>query len=131
MNKIDQYLHDALKRKASDLHFVSGDPVRVRVHGLLDKVDDARLDIETARECLLEIMSTETQRAFERDEAERFSAPQWHRGDIPLDPLPCNVTGGTQSSAGHPFTVQTDTRHDPGHRQDRIGKVDNPRGDDR
>jgi twitching motility protein PilT len=73
MNKIDQYLQDALKRKASDLHFVSGDPVRVRVHGELDKVDDSLLDIETARECLFEIMGSATQQAFERDESADFA----------------------------------------------------------
>ncbi len=35
MNKIDEYLQTALKKNASDLHFVSGDPVRARVHGEL------------------------------------------------------------------------------------------------
>ena len=35
MAQIDQYLEAALKQKASDLHFVSGDPVRARVHGNL------------------------------------------------------------------------------------------------
>jgi Tfp pilus assembly pilus retraction ATPase PilT len=33
MNKIDNYLQAALGQKASDLHFISGDPVRARVHG--------------------------------------------------------------------------------------------------
>jgi twitching motility protein PilT len=47
MSKIDHYLQEALKRNASDLHFVSGDPVRVRIHG--------------------------EQKAFEKDEAADFA----------------------------------------------------------
>ena len=35
MAKIDEYLLQALEGNASDLHFISGDPVRARVHGLL------------------------------------------------------------------------------------------------
>ena len=37
--KIDQFLNTALQSNASDLHFVSGDPVRARIHGTLQVVD--------------------------------------------------------------------------------------------
>ncbi len=73
MSKIDQYLQEALKQKASDLHFVSGDPIRARVHGGLQVLVDDRLDVETAQECLFEIMDGTTQRAFEKDEAADFA----------------------------------------------------------
>ena len=33
MASINQYLEAALKKRASDLHFISGDPARARVHG--------------------------------------------------------------------------------------------------
>ena len=46
MNKIDTYLEAALKQNASDLHFVSGDPVRVRVHGVLQILMDEKLETE-------------------------------------------------------------------------------------
>jgi twitching motility protein PilT len=73
MAKIDQYLEAALKQKASDLHFVSGDPVRARVHGVLQVLSEGELDTETARECLLEIMDATTQREFEARESADFA----------------------------------------------------------
>ena len=73
MNKIDEYLTKALEQKASDLHMVSGDPVRVRVHGNLGVLTDERIDTETVQEALYEIMDGATQRDFERDEAADFA----------------------------------------------------------
>ena len=73
MANIDQYLQEALKKKASDLHFVSGDPIRARIHGSLQLLSEGELDVETARECLYEIMDGTTQRAFEKDEAADFA----------------------------------------------------------
>jgi len=73
MSKIDQYLQEALKLGASDLHFVSGDPVRTRVHGGLRVLMEEKLDIETAQQCLFEIMDGTTQRAFEKEEAADFA----------------------------------------------------------
>ena len=73
MARIDQYLEGALKQKASDLHFVSGDPVRARVHGSLQVLSEGELNAETARECLLEIMDATTQRAFEKHESADFA----------------------------------------------------------
>jgi twitching motility protein PilT len=73
MSKIDQYLQEALKLGASDLHFVSGDPVRTRVHGGLRVLMEGKLDVETAQGCLFEIMDGTTQRAFEKEEAADFA----------------------------------------------------------
>jgi twitching motility protein PilT len=73
MPQIDQYLKAALKQRASDLHFVSGDPVRARVHGRLQVLMEERPPPDTAREILFEIMDGVTQRAFERDEAADFA----------------------------------------------------------
>ncbi len=73
MSKIDQYLQEALKHKASDLHFVSGDPPRVRVHGGLQKLREDVIDTETVTECLQEIMDGTTQRAFDKDDAADFA----------------------------------------------------------
>jgi twitching motility protein PilT len=73
MPRIDHYLQSALKQRASDLHFVSGDPIRARVHGRLQVLMEERLSTEAAQEALFEIMDGVTQRAFERDEAADFA----------------------------------------------------------
>ncbi len=73
MNRIDAYLEQSLKQSASDLHFVSGNPVRARVHGELRILMDEKLTVEGVQECLFEIMDGTTQRTFEEKEAADFA----------------------------------------------------------
>ena len=73
MNKIDQFLKDALVKSSSDLHFISGDPPRVRIHGSLTKLNDQPLALEMVREALYEIMSGTMQRDFEKNDAVDFA----------------------------------------------------------
>ena len=73
MNKIDSYLEAALKQNASDLHFVSGDPIRVRIHGGLQILKEEKLETEHVGEALYEIMDGTTQRAFKKDDAADFA----------------------------------------------------------
>jgi twitching motility protein PilT len=73
MNKIDTYLQAALKQNASDLHFISGDPVRARVHGSLSNLMEETLSIDVVREAMMEIMDGVTQKAFEQDDAADFA----------------------------------------------------------
>ncbi len=73
MPQIDQYLTAALKESASDLHFLSGDPVRARVHGELKTLVDDRLSVEHVHECMLEIMDGTTKRDFDEDDAADFA----------------------------------------------------------
>jgi twitching motility protein PilT len=73
VNKIDQYLKDALVKNSSDLHFISGDPPRVRVHGTLTQLNDNVLAVDAVREALYEIMTGTTQRDFEKDDAVDFA----------------------------------------------------------
>jgi len=73
MNKIDEYLQAALKKNASDLHFVSGDPVRARIHGELQILMEEKLTIDFVQEAMLEIMDGTTQRTFEKEEAADFA----------------------------------------------------------
>jgi twitching motility protein PilT len=70
---IDKYLEAALKSSASDLHFLSGDPVRARIHGDLKTLIEEPAGVDHVRECLLEIMDGITQREFERDDAADFA----------------------------------------------------------
>ncbi|MEM7501297.1 MAG: type IV pilus twitching motility protein PilT [Pseudomonadota bacterium] len=73
VHKIDQWLMDALKRKSSDLHFISGDPARVRIHGSLTTMGNDPLSIDEVKHCLYEIMSGTMQRDFETNDAVEFA----------------------------------------------------------
>jgi len=73
MNKIDQFLKDALAKSSSDLHFISGDPPRVRIHGLLSVLNDEILTIDVVKDAVYEIMSGQQQRDFEKDDAVDFA----------------------------------------------------------
>ena len=73
MNKIDQFLKDALVKSSSDLHFISGDPPRVRIYGSLTTLSDEILTIDFVKEAVYEIMSGQLQRDFEKDDAVDFA----------------------------------------------------------
>jgi twitching motility protein PilT len=73
MKKIDEYLLAALKESASDLHFLSGDPPRVRVHGGLKNLMDKRLTVEEVQEAVFEIMDGAAQRTFAEHDAADFA----------------------------------------------------------
>jgi twitching motility protein PilT len=73
LNKIDEYLKSALVKESSDLHFISGDPPRVRVHGSLSELNEETLSIDFVKESVYEIMSGTTQQDFERDDAVDFA----------------------------------------------------------
>ena len=72
-HKIDRWLLDALKKNSSDLHFISGDPARVRVHGALTVLGGDPLSIDEVKDCLYEIMSGTMQRDFETHDAVDFA----------------------------------------------------------
>ena len=73
MKKIDQFLRAALQQNASDLHFLSGDPPRVRIHGGLQNLMDTDLTTELVQESVFEIMDGTAQRTFEEKDAADFA----------------------------------------------------------
>ncbi len=73
MSQIDKYLTAALAKQSSDLHFISGDPPRVRVHGSLGTLSNETLALDFVKECVYEIMTGTTQNDFERDDAVDFA----------------------------------------------------------
>ncbi len=73
MPQIDPFLQAALKSNASDLHFLSGDPVRARVHGNLQVIVEQAPSVAQVQECISEIMDATTQRAFEAEDAADFA----------------------------------------------------------
>ena len=73
MNKIDEFLKDALSKSSSDLHFISGGPPRVRVHGSLTLLNEEKLTIPFVKDCMYEIMSGGLQKDFETFDAVDFA----------------------------------------------------------
>ena len=73
MAKIDLFLQQALKQNASDLHFVSGDPARARVHGNLSTLREGRLSTDEVEAAVFEIMDGITRKAFDEDDAADFA----------------------------------------------------------
>ncbi len=73
MRQIDSYLEEMLKQSASDLHFISGDPVRARIHGNLRPLMDEKLTTDRVDICLKEIMDGTTKRSFEEYDAADFA----------------------------------------------------------
>jgi twitching motility protein PilT len=73
MTTIDKFLSAALEKNASDLHFISGDPVRARIHGGLQNLMDEPLTIDRVQEAVFEIMDGGAQRAFEENDAVDFA----------------------------------------------------------
>ena len=71
-NKIDAYLKDALSKSSSDLHFISGDPARVRIHGELTLLNEEKLKTDEVKEALYEIVSGTIQRDFDSNDAVDF-----------------------------------------------------------
>ncbi len=73
MAGIDKYLQAALEKKSSDLHFISGDPVRARVHGNLQVLMEEELTTDVVEKCVYEIMDGTTRRFFDQNDAADFA----------------------------------------------------------
>jgi twitching motility protein PilT len=73
MKLIDKFLKASLEQNASDLHFVSGDPPRARVHGGLQSITEEKLSIEVVQNAMTEIMDGTTQNTFEEHDSADFA----------------------------------------------------------
>ena len=73
MKKMDQFLQASLQQNASDLHFLSGDPPRIRVHGGLKNLMEQKLTVEFVQDAIFEIMDGAAQATFEREDAADFA----------------------------------------------------------
>ena len=73
MAKIDEYLEEILKRDGSDLHFMAGDPPRIRLYGKLMTLREDRLAPEFVREALYEIMPRKALERFETRDGTDFA----------------------------------------------------------
>ncbi len=69
--RIDEYLREVLAKNGSDLHFVAGDPPRIRLYGELQSLRNEPLRQDYVQELLAEIMTrAATQRLAEKDGAD-------------------------------------------------------------
>ena len=73
MNQIDEFLREMMAKEGSDLHFLAGDPPRVRVHGELTVMREERLSKEVAEEALYQIMSGVDQQNFSKRNSTDFA----------------------------------------------------------
>jgi len=54
--RIDEFLKEVLSKNGSDLHFIAGDPARIRLYGELQPLRPEPLTAEFVKEALMEIM---------------------------------------------------------------------------
>ncbi len=73
MPVIDTYLNEILDKRGSDLHFIAGDPARIRQYGDLMPLRPEKLDPTMVREALYEIMPRIAVDRFETKEGADFA----------------------------------------------------------
>ena len=71
--KLDEFLKEVLVKGGSDLHFVAGDPPRIRLHGELQTLRDMKLDREVVREMLYEVMTRRAMSQLEQKDGADFA----------------------------------------------------------
>ena len=73
MARIDEFLAEVLNRKGSDLHFLAGDPPRIRLYGDLLQLRPEKLAPEFVREALYEILPKQALERFEAKDGTDFA----------------------------------------------------------
>jgi twitching motility protein PilT len=73
MAQIDQLLEEVLRRRGSDLHFLAGDPPRIRLHGELTPLRGEPTAADAAKEALYEIMPRKAVERFESKDGADFA----------------------------------------------------------
>jgi twitching motility protein PilT len=73
MAQIDSLLEEIVKRRGSDLHFLAGDPPRMRLHGELSPLRGEATPAETVKEALYEIMPRKAVERFEAKDGADFA----------------------------------------------------------
>jgi len=71
--RIDEYLTEVLNKKGSDLHFLAGDPARVRLYGDLQPLRQEKLTADFVRDALYEIMPKKAVERFEDKDGTDFA----------------------------------------------------------
>jgi twitching motility protein PilT len=71
--QIDAYLREILEKRGSDLHFLAGDPPRVRVYGDLTPLREEKLSVDFVKTALYEIMPKTAVDRFEKKDGADFA----------------------------------------------------------
>ena len=87
MPAIDTYLNEILDKRGSDLHFIAGDPPRIRQYGDLMPLRPDKLDPTAVREALYEIMPKIAIDRFETKEGADFAYTMADRGRFRVNVL--------------------------------------------
>jgi len=80
MAEIDAYLSEILERRGSDLHFIAGDPARIRLFGDLTALRPDKLAPEYVKQALYEIMPKPALDRFESKDGADFAYTFADRG---------------------------------------------------
>lgn len=73
MAAIDAFLSEVIERRGSDLHFIAGDPPRIRLYGDLGPLRPERLEPTFVKEALYEIMPKPALDRFESKDGADFA----------------------------------------------------------
>jgi twitching motility protein PilT len=73
MATIDTFLKEVLQRKGSDLHFLAGEPPRIRLFGDLSPLRPEVMTADFVREALYEILPPKAQQRFEKHDGADFA----------------------------------------------------------
>src|ERR1700722_286982 len=87
MPAIDSYLNEILDKRGSDLHFIAGDPPRIRQYGDLMPLRPDKLDPTAVREALYEIMPKIAIDRLETKEGADFAYTMGERGRFRVNVL--------------------------------------------
>ena len=80
MAQVDQLLSEILEKRGSDLHFIAGDPPRIRLHGELGPLRPEKLAPEVVKQALYEIMPKKALERFESKDGADFAHTLAGRG---------------------------------------------------
>ena len=73
MKPIDDYLKDLVGKNGSDLHFIAGQPVRMRIYGALEPCQSDVLTADDAQNTLYDIMTNQMRGDFEKNDSTDFA----------------------------------------------------------
>jgi twitching motility protein PilT len=71
--RIDEFLKEVLQKNGSDLHFVAGDPPRIRLYGELQSLRSEPLEQDFVRELLSEILTHRAKQRLEEMDGTDFA----------------------------------------------------------
>lgn len=73
MRPIDDYLRELIQKNGSDLHYIAGQPVRMRVYGKLEPCQADLLPDADAQEALFGIMGAQMQKDYNKQDSADFA----------------------------------------------------------